>query len=168
MVLGLGNNLGERKELQMNNETDNQADQFMEEAIKQAQKSFAEGGIPIGSVLVRDGQIIGRGHNRRVQQGDPTAHGEIDCLRNAGRQASYRDTVIYSTLMPCAMCAGAVVQFGIAKVIAGENRTFKSSAQFMRDSGVEVIDLNLDQCFDLLKQFDLKYPQIWKEDIGLD
>ncbi len=151
----------------MKNSAQNKPDQFMEEAINQAKKGFAEGGIPIGSVLVRAGQIIGRGHNRRVQQGDPTAHGEIDCLRNAGRQVSYRDTTIYSTLMPCAMCAGAVVQFGIAKVIAGENRTFKSSAQFMRDNGVEVIDLDLDQCFDLLKEFQQKYPQIWNEDIGV-
>lgn len=143
-------------------------DQFMDEAINQAKKSFSEDGIPIGSVLVRAGQIIGRGHNRRVQHGDPTAHGEIDCLRNAGRQASYRDTVIYSTLMPCAMCAGAIVQFGISKVIAGENRTFKSSAQFMRDNGIEVIDLDLDECFDLLNQFQNKFPKIWNEDIGVE
>jgi cytosine deaminase len=143
-------------------------DQFMEEAINQATKSFSEDGIPIGSVLVRAGQIIGRGHNRRVQHGDPTAHGEIDCMRNAGRQASYKDTVIYSTLMPCAMCAGAIVQFGIAKVIAGENRTFKSSAQFMRDNGVEVIDLDLDQCFELLHKFQLKFPEVWNEDIGVE
>ena len=144
------------------------SDQFMEEAIKLAKKSFSEGGIPIGSVLIRDGQIIGRGHNRRVQQSDPTAHGEIDCLRNAGRQSSYKNTTIYSTLMPCAMCTGAVVQFGISKVIAGENRTFKSSAQFMRDNGVEVVDLDLDQCFDLLKEFQIKFPAIWNEDIGLE
>lgn len=143
-------------------------DLFMDEAINQAKKSFSEDGIPIGSVLVRAGQIIGRGHNRRVQHGDPTAHGEIDCLRNAGRLASYKDTVIYSTLMPCAMCAGAIVQFGIAKVIAGENRTFKSSAQFMRDNGVEVIDLDLDQCFELLQQFQLKFPKVWNEDIGVE
>ncbi len=156
------------EKIQVSNTADQQSDQFMEEAIKQAQKSFAEGGIPIGSVLVRAGQIIGRGHNRRVQQNDPTAHGEIDCLRNAGRQASYKDTTIYSTLMPCAMCAGAIVQFGIAKIIAGENRTFTSSAQFMRDNGVEVIDLDLDRCFDLLKQFQLSSPKVWNEDIGLE
>jgi creatinine deaminase len=143
-------------------------DKFMREAINQARKSISEGGIPIGSVLVRGGEIVGRGHNRRVQNGDPTAHGEIDCLRNAGRQNSFRDTIMYSTLMPCAMCAGAVVQFGIAKVIAGENRTFHSSAQFMRDNGVEVIDLDLDECFDLLAQFQAKFPDIWKEDIGVE
>ncbi|MBS1997391.1 MAG: nucleoside deaminase [Cyanobacteria bacterium SZAS LIN-2] len=143
-------------------------DEFMREAINQARKSLAEDGIPIGSVLVRDGKIIGRGHNRRVQHGDPTAHGEIDCLRNAGRQTTYRDTVIYSTLMPCAMCAGAVVQFGIAKVIAGENRTFSSSSDFMRENGVEVVDLDNDECFDLLRQFRTKFPTVWNEDIGVE
>ncbi|MBS2008315.1 MAG: nucleoside deaminase [Cyanobacteria bacterium SZAS TMP-1] len=143
-------------------------DEFMREAINQARKSLAEDGIPIGSVLVRDGKIIGRGHNRRVQHGDPTAHGEIDCLRNAGRQTTYRDTVIYSTLMPCAMCAGAVVQFGIAKVIAGENRTFSSSSDFMRGNGVEVVDLDNDECFDLLRQFRTKFPTVWDEDIGVE
>jgi cytosine deaminase len=143
-------------------------DEFMREAIKQAHKSISEGGIPIGSVLVRAGSILGRGHNQRVQTGDPTAHGEIDCLRSAGRQKSYRDTVIYSTLMPCCMCAGAVVQFGIAKVIAGESRTFAGAAQFMRDNGVEVVDLDLDECFDLLKEFADKYPAIWNEDIGVE
>jgi creatinine deaminase len=142
-------------------------DEFMREAINQARKSLYEGGIPIGSVLVRAGSIVGRGHNQRVQKGDPTAHGEIDCLRNAGRQKTYRDTVVYSTLMPCAMCAGAVVQFGIAKVVAGENRTFCSSAQFMRDNGVEVVDLDLDECFDLLKEFADKCPAVWNEDIGV-
>ncbi|MBS1994441.1 MAG: nucleoside deaminase [Cyanobacteria bacterium SZAS LIN-3] len=143
-------------------------DEFMREAINQARKSLAEDGIPIGSVLVRDGKIVGRGHNRRVQHGDPTAHGEIDCLRNAGRQTTYRDTVIYSTLMPCAMCAGAVVQFGIAKVIAGENRTFSSSSDFMRENGVEVVDLDNDECFDLLRQFRTKFPTVWNEDIGVE
>jgi cytosine/creatinine deaminase len=147
---------------------DSRMDEFMREAINQASKSLSEGGVPIGSVLVRGASILGRGHNQRVQNGDPTAHGEIDCLRNAGRQKSYRDTVIYSTLMPCAMCAGAIVQFGIAKVIAGENRTFHSSAQFMRDHGVEVVDWDLDQCFDLLKQFREKYPATWNEDIGVE
>ena len=145
----------------------NNIDEFMREAIELGRKSISESGIPIGSVLMRGGSIVGRGHNRRVQNGDPTAHGEIDCLRNAGRQPTYRDTVIYSTLMPCAMCAGAIVQFGIAKVVAGENRTFHSSAQLMRDHGVEVVDWDLDECFDLLKQFRDKYPDIWNEDIGV-
>lgn len=141
-------------------------DQFMKEAISQARKGLSEGGVPIGSVLVRDGKIVGAGHNRRVQHGDPTAHGEIDCLRNAGRQRTYADTVIYSTLMPCAMCAGAIVQFGIPRVIAGENRTFPSSRQYMESQGVEVIDLDLQECYELLLEFREKYPQVWLEDIG--
>lgn len=143
-------------------------DEFMRAAIDEARQGFSEGGIPIGSVLVRGGKIVGRGHNRRVQHGDPTAHGEIDCLRNAGRQTSYRDTVIYSTLMPCAMCAGAIVQFGIPKVIAGENRTFASSSALMASAGVEVVDLNLDECFLLLQEFARKHPDVWNEDIGVD
>ncbi len=143
-------------------------DDFMRAAIEEARSGFAEGGIPIGSVLVRDGKIVGRGHNRRVQHNDPTAHGEIDCLRNAGRRASYRDTIIYSTLMPCHMCAGAIVQFGIGKVIAGENRTFHSAGEFMRGKGVEVVDLDLDECYELLQDFARKFPRIWDEDIGVD
>lgn len=142
-------------------------DEFMRAAIDQARQGFSEGGIPIGSVLVRNGAIIGQGHNRRVQHSDPTAHGEIDCLRNAGRQKTYKDTIIYSTLMPCAMCAGAVVQFGIPKVIAGENRTFASSKEFMQANGVEVIDLDSDECFLLLQEFAKLHPEIWNEDIGV-
>jgi cytosine/creatinine deaminase len=142
-------------------------DAFMREAINQARIGFQEGGVPIGSVLVKNGEIVGRGHNRRVQQNDPTAHGEIDCLRNAGRISDYRDTVIYSTLMPCAMCAGAAVQFGIPKVIAGENRTFKSSRDFMEANGLQVIDLDLDECYELLQEFARKHPDIWNEDIGV-
>lgn len=144
------------------------SDEFMRESIQQAKKGFAEGGIPIGSVLVRNGKIIGKGHNRRVQHGDPTAHGEIDCLRNAGRQDTYKDTVIYSTLMPCQMCAGAIVQFGIPKVIAGEDKTFPSARKFMESHGVEVIDLNLGECYDLLQEFKRLHPEIWNEDIGVD
>ncbi len=143
-------------------------DEHMNEAIQQARKGFAEGGIPIGSVLVRAGKIIGKGHNRRLQHGDPTAHGEIDCLRNAGRQRSYKDTVIYSTLMPCNMCAGAIVQFGIPKVIAGEDKTFPSARKFMEANGVEVIDLNLSECYELLQEFKRLHPEAWDEDIGVD
>lgn len=145
----------------------NTVDEFMRAAIEEAEKGFAEGGIPIGSVLVRDGQIIGRGHNRRVQNGDPTAHGEIECFRHAGRIGDYRNTVLYSTLMPCSMCAGSAVLFGVPKIIAGENRTFKSSRQYMEDSGIEVIDLDLDECYELLKKFARTFPKIWNEDIGI-
>ncbi|HEY9870302.1 MAG TPA: nucleoside deaminase, partial [Candidatus Obscuribacterales bacterium] len=110
--------------------------------------------------------IIGRGHNRRIQNQDPTAHGEIECLRNAGRVGSYRDTVLYSTLMPCAMCAGTAIQFRIPKVVAGEDRTFPSARKLMEDAGIEVVDLNLDECYELLQEFARKNPQVWHEDIG--
>ena len=142
-------------------------DEFMREAIKEAEQGFAEGGIPIGSVLVLAGKIIGRGHNRRVQNGDPTAHGEIECFRHAGRIGDYRKCILYSTLMPCSMCAGSAVLFGVPKVIAGEDRTFKSSRKFMEDNGVEVVDLNLDECYELLQKFARLHPKVWDEDIGI-
>ena len=143
-------------------------ERFMQEAIAEARNGMEEGGIPIGSVLVRKGKIIGRGHNRRIQFGDPTAHGEIDCLRAAGRQKTYKDTVMFSTLMPCAMCAGACIQFGIPIVIAGEDRTFPSSKNLMENAGIKVIDLNLDECFNLLQQFSKERPSLWNEDIGVE
>src|SRR4051812_29462710 len=115
-------------------------DEFMKAAIDEARQGADEGGIPIGSVLVRDGVIIGRGHNKRVQDSDPVTHAEIDCLRQAGRIGTYAGCTLYSTLMPCYLCAGAVVQFGITKVIAGENETFKGAKEFMESMGVEVID----------------------------
>lgn len=127
---------------------------------------MSEGGIPIGSVLVRAGQIIGSGHNRRVQNSDPTAHGEIECLRQAGRIGTYGDTILYSTLMPCAMCAGAAVQLKIPALIAGENRTFRSSRAFMESNGVKVTDMDSDECYKLLEEFRTKYPEVWAEDIG--
>ena len=116
-------------------------DNFMIEAISEANKGLNEGGIPIGSVLMRDGEIIGRGHNKRVQENNPVIHAEIDCLMNAGRIGSYKETVLYSTLMPCYLCAGAVVQFGIKKVVVGESKTFPGAADFLKSHGVEVIDL---------------------------
>ena len=141
-------------------------DDFMEAAIAQAKQGLSEGGIPIGSVLVKDGEIIGIGHNKRVQDSDPVTHAEIDCLRNAGRIGTYKDTTLYSTLMPCYLCAGAVVQFGIKKVIAGESETFPGAKEFMESHGVEVIDLNLDECKHLMSEFIQKNPQLWNEDIG--
>jgi creatinine deaminase len=141
-------------------------DDFMAEAIAQAKQGLSEAGIPIGSVLVKDEQIIGRGYNKRVQNNDPVTHAEIDCLRNAGRIGNYKDTTLYSTLMPCYLCAGAVVQFGIKKVIAGESHTFPGAKEFMEYHGVEVIDLNLDECKDLMSNFIHKNPQLWNEDIG--
>ena len=128
-------------------------DEFMNAAIFQAKQGRQEGGIPIGSVLVKDGKIVGQGHNKRVQDGDPVTHAEIDCLRNAGRIGNYRGTILYSTLMPCYLCAGAVVQFGIKKVIAGESKTFPGAREFMVSHGVEVIDLNLDECEQMMSEF---------------
>ena len=141
-------------------------DEYMLSAIAQAKQGLIEGGIPIGSVLVKDGVIIGQGHNKRVQDGDPVTHAEIDCLRNAGRIGSYQGTILYSTLMPCYLCAGAVVQFGIKKVIAGESQTFPGAEDFMKSHGVEVIDLNLAQCKQLMSEFINNHPQLWNEDIG--
>ncbi len=138
----------------------------MKAAIEEAKQGRKEGGIPIGSILVKDSEIIGRGHNKRVQDGDPITHAEIDCLRNAGRIGKYQDTTLYSTLMPCYLCAGAVVQFGIKKVIAGESKTFPGAKEFMESHGVEVIDLNLDECQQLMSEFIEKNPQLWNEDIG--
>ncbi|MEO6324592.1 MAG: nucleoside deaminase [Thermoanaerobaculia bacterium] len=139
---------------------------FMQAALDEALKGLAEGGIPIGSVLVRDGEIIGRGHNQRVQQKDPILHAEIDCLRNAGRVGNYRDTILYSTLMPCYLCAGAVVQFGIPRLVAGESHTFPGAPEFMRGHGVLVEDLALSSCSDLMSRFIAENPALWNEDIG--
>jgi len=141
-------------------------DMFMKAAIDEARKGLREGGIPIGSVLARKGKIIGRGHNKRVQDNDPILHAEIDCLRNAGRVGTYKDAVMYSTLMPCYLCAGAIVQFGIKKVIAGEAETFAGAREFMESHGVKVIDLNLDKCKQLMREFIENNPDLWKEDIG--
>ncbi len=141
-------------------------DEFMEAAIAEAKQGLKEGGIPIGSVLVKENKIIGQGHNKRVQNSDPVTHAEIDCLRNAGRIGSYKNTILYSTLMPCYLCAGAVVQFGIKKVIAGESKTFPGAREFMESHGVEVIDLELDDCQQLMKEFIDKNPLLWNEDIG--
>jgi len=141
-------------------------DQFMKEAINEAMASRDKGGIPIGSVLVKNGKIIGRGHNLRVQDDDPLAHAEISCMRDAGRIGSYADTVLYSTLMPCYLCAGAVVQFGIKKVVAGESETFEGAQDFLRSKGVEVVDLDISECKILMKEFIQEYPELWNEDIG--
>lgn len=141
-------------------------DEFMRAAIDEAKQSLAEGGIPIGSVLVRAGAILGRGHNKRVQDGDPIAHAEIDCLRNAGRVGSYRDTVLYSTLMPCYLCAGAVVQFEIPTAIVGESANFPGARAFLESHGVHITDLDFDECKQLMAQFIRANPRLWNEDIG--
>ena len=141
-------------------------DPFMQEAIHEAEKGRSEGGIPIGSVLVQNGRIIGRGHNRRVQDADPILHAEIDCLRNAGRIGSYRNTTLYSTLMPCHLCTGAIVQFRIPRVIVGESQTFAGARSFLEQNGVEVIDLDLSECISMMKKFIAENPALWNEDIG--
>ncbi len=149
-------------------------DPFLKAAIDEALQGLAEGGLPIGSVLVRDGRIIGRGHNRRVQRGDPMAHAEIDCLTSAGRQKTYADTVLYSTLMPCFLCSGAAVQFGIPRVIVGEASTFPGgqgrggmSPEFMTSHGIEVVNLNDSDCIAMMTEFIQKHPELWNEDIGV-
>ncbi len=136
-------------------------------ALAEAKRSLHDGGIPIGAALVdRDGQVIGLGHNRRLQDGNPMLHAEIDCLAHAGRQHSYAGATLYSTLMPCYMCAGAIVQFGIRSVVVGESRTFTGAAELMRKKGVDIIDLDDAVCRDLLRTFIVGHPDQWAEDIG--
>jgi len=143
-------------------------DEYLKAAIDEAKTGLSEKGIPIGSVLVKDGKILGRGHNKRVQDNDPMTHAEIDCLRNAGRVGSYKGAVLYSTLMPCYLCAGAVVQFGIKKVYAGESKTFSGAREFMESHGVEVIDLESEECVNMMNKFIAENPKLWNEDIGVD
>ncbi len=137
-----------------------------EQAVIQAQKSLDEGGVPVGSALDIDGEIIATGHNERVQKGDPIAHGEMSCLRAAGRQKSYKKAVLYTTLAPCAMCAGTIVQFGIPLVVVGEAETFPGELDFLRSRGVEVAVLNDDRCKQMMQEFQERYPEVWAEDIG--
>jgi cytosine deaminase len=138
----------------------------MNEAYAEAQKGLVAGGIPIGSVLVRDGGIIGRGHNQRVQKDDPILHGEMDCIRNAGRQKTYGDTVIYTTLSPCMMCTGTIIQFGVPRVVVGESRTFKGFQDVLSMAGVEVVDLDDKRCITMMEEFMAAKPELWNEDIG--
>lgn len=141
-------------------------DEFMKAAIDEAKISLSQGGIPIGAVLVRNGKIIGRGHNQRVQKDNPILHAEIDCLQNAGRIGGYAGTTLYSTLSPCYLCSGAVVQFGIEKVVIGEAKTFVGAPDFLQSYGVEVVDLNLPECISMMEEFIEKNPKLWNEDIG--
>jgi len=143
-------------------------DRFLQAAVEEAKKGLAEGGIPIGSVLVIDGKIVGRGHNRRVQNGSAVLHAEIDCLENAGRlnAAEYRRATLYSTLSPCDMCSGAALLYGIPKVVLGENCTFKGPEDYLRSRGVEVVNLDNDECYRLMQDFIANSPELWNEDIG--
>lgn len=135
-------------------------------AVLQARKSLDEGGIPIGAILVEDNRVVAEGHNRRIQQGDPIAHGEMDCLRGAGRRSSYRRMTLMTTLSPCMMCAGAIVQFGIPTVFIGENRNFGGNEDFLRSRGVEVIVLDDMECVRMMGEYIKTHPKIWHEDIG--
>lgn len=138
----------------------------MEVAIAEARKGRSEGGIPIGSALVVDGRLVAQGHNKRVQENNPILHGEMDCLNNAGRVGSYRSAVIYSTLMPCYMCAGTIVQFKIPKVVVGESVNFPGARAFMEEHGVEVVDLADAECIEMMRSFIEEEPGLWNEDIG--
>ena len=142
---------------------------FMAAAIEEAERGLAEGGIPIGSVLVHAGRIVGRGHNRRVQKGSAVLHGEMDALENAGRfpASAYRASTIYTTLSPCAMCSGAILLYGIPRVVIGENRTFTGEEALLRSRGVEVVVLDDARCRMLMERFIAAQPQVWNEDIGV-
>jgi len=143
-------------------------DEFMQAAIEEAKKGLDEGGIPIGSVLVIDGKIVGRGHNFRVQSGSPVLHAEMDCLENAGRlnAADYQRATLYSTLSPCDMCSGAVLLYGIPKVVLGENRTFQGPEDYLRSRGVELVNADSEECYRLMQEFIATSPELWNEDIG--
>jgi creatinine deaminase len=146
-----------------------QTDSFLRAAIEEAERGRAEGGIPIGAVLVHGGTIIGRGHNRRVQQGSAVLHGEMDALERAGRQPAsvYRDSIIYTTLSPCAMCSGAILLYGIPHVIVGENRTFKGEEELLRSRGVRVDVIQDEACIRMMNDFIAQQPALWNEDIGV-
>ncbi len=141
----------------------------MEEAYKEAQISLQQGGIPIGAILVRDDEIIGRGHNKRIQHGSSILHAEMDCLENAGRLrgADYKKCTIYTTLSPCNMCSGAIILYQIPQIVIGENENFKGPEQYIKDNGVELINLNLPTCKEILKNFIENNPELWNEDIGI-
>lgn len=143
-------------------------DPFMAAAIEEARQGLAEGGIPIGSVLVIDGKIVGRGHNRRVQQGSAILHAEMDCIERAGRlsAADYRKAVLYSTLSPCDMCSGTALLYGIPRIVIGENRTFKGPEDYVRSRGVELSVVDDEECVLLMEEFIRLQPQLWNEDIG--
>jgi cytosine/creatinine deaminase len=143
-------------------------DPFMQAAIEEARKGLAEGGIPIGSVLVIDGKIVGRGHNQRVQKGSCVLHAEMDCLENAGRlkASDYRRAILYSTLSPCDMCSGTVLLYGINKVVIGENHTFRGPEAYVRSRGVELDVRDNAQCRQLMEDFIARQPELWNEDIG--
>jgi creatinine deaminase len=139
---------------------------FMEAALREARKGLREGGIPIGAVLVRNGKMIGKGRNRRVQANSPILHAEMDCIRNAGRIGDYQDTVMYSTCMPCYMCAGTIVHLGIKRLVVGENINYRGTERFLRAHGTRVENISSNECAELLGQFIKAHPKLWREDSG--
>jgi cytosine deaminase len=141
---------------------------FLKIALEEAQLGYDEGGLPIGSVLVENGQVVARGHNRRVQEGDPIAHGEMDCLRRAGRRPHYHGTTIYTTLSPCMMCSGTILQFGIPRLVIGERENFEGNADFLAERGVQVVLLDDPDCKSLMARFIREQPALWNEDIAED
>lgn len=139
---------------------------FMKLALDEARTSYDEGGVPVGAVMVEDGEIIGRGHNRRVQDGNPISHGETDCMKNAGRRPDYTRVTMYTTLSPCMMCAGTIVQFGIGRIVVGEDQNFPGNIDFLKSRGVDVTLLDDPACKDLMRQFIEERPDLWHEDIA--
>jgi len=140
---------------------------MLQTAVAEARAGLAEGGIPIGAALyTREGKLLGKGHNRRVQEGDPSAHGETDAFRRAGRQRTYRDKTMVTTLAPCWYCSGLIRQFGIGTVVVGESVNFQGGIDWLRENGIEVVDLHSQECIELLAEYVIEHPEVWKEDIG--
>jgi cytosine/creatinine deaminase len=139
---------------------------FMRVALQEARRGYDEGGVPVGSALVESGRVVAQGRNRRVQEGDPIAHGEMDCLRRAGRRAHYRNAVLYTTLSPCMMCAGTILQFGIPRVAVGERANFAGNCDFLAERGIDVVLLDDPECIELMARFIRERPELWNEDIA--
>ncbi len=139
---------------------------FLDIAYQEAKKGYEEGGVPVGAAMSFHDELLSQGHNRRVQEGDPVAHGEMDCIRHAGRRPGYQGVTLYTTLSPCMMCSGTIVQFGIKRVVIGENRNFDGNIAFLRDHGVEVHVVNDQKCIDLMETFIQEKPELWNEDIA--
>jgi creatinine deaminase len=148
--------------------TREQDQKFMDMAFEQAQKSYDEGGLPIGAAMVENGKVLAVGHNKRVQEVDPIAHGEMDCLRQAGRRRSYKAVTLYTTLSPCMMCAGTIVQFGIKRVVIGEDENFSGNIEFLKSRGIEVDVLSDKRCIELMARLIREKPQLWNEDIAVE
>lgn len=158
---------GSREVVQAANENNKKYTAMLQIALEEARAGLAEGGIPIGAALfTREGKLLGKGHNRRVQEGDPSAHGETDAFRRAGRQRTYRDKIMVTTLAPCWYCSGLIRQFGIATVVVGESVNFRGGMDWLRGNGIEVIDLHSRECVELLSKYVSDHPEVWKEDIG--